>query len=79
MEPSFWRSKWDAKQIGSHKGEINPLVIKYWPSLNLLFGCDVFVSLRGKTLDICYLTGLGHKVQGCELSEVAVEQFFNST
>jgi thiopurine S-methyltransferase len=76
MEPSFWHSKWDAKQIGFHQHEVNPLLIKHWSSLNLSADCEVFVPLCGKTLDICYLAELGHKVLGCELSQAAVEQFF---
>ncbi|NRD72428.1 thiopurine S-methyltransferase [Shewanella sp. VB17] len=76
MESSFWSRKWDVQQIGFHQNKVNPLLIKYWPSLNLLAGCEVFVPLCGKSLDMCYLTELGHKVQGCELSEVAAKQFF---
>jgi thiopurine S-methyltransferase len=76
MEPSFWHSKWDAKQIGFHQHEVNPLLLKYWSNLNLSPDSEVFVPLCGKTLDICYLAELGHKVLGCELSQAAVEQFF---
>lgn len=77
MEPSFWHSKWDAKQIGFHQHEANPLLLQYWSSLNLPPHCEVFVPLCGKSLDICYLAELGHKVIGCELSQAAVEQFFS--
>lgn len=76
MEPSFWHSKWDAKQIGFHQNEVNPLLIQHWSSLNLSSDCEVFVPLCGKTLDICYLAELGHTVLGCELSQTAVKQFF---
>jgi len=78
MEPSFWHSKWDAQQIGFHRSEVNPLLIKYWPQLNLSHSANtsVFVPLCGKTLDICFLAELGHEVVGCELNETAVEHFF---
>ncbi len=78
MEPSFWHSKWDAQQIGFHQSEVNPLLIKYWPQLNLSHSANtsVFVPLCGKTLDICFLAELGHEVVGCELNETAVEHFF---
>lgn len=78
MEPGFWHSKWDTQQIGFHQNEVNPLLIKYWPRLNLSNSASstVFVPLCGKTLDICFLAELGHEVIGCELNETAVEQFF---
>jgi len=78
MEPGFWHSKWDTQQIGFHKKEVNPLLIKYWPRLNLNHSVNstVFVPLCGKTLDICFLAELGHEVIGCELNETAVEHFF---
>ncbi|MCJ8303231.1 thiopurine S-methyltransferase [Shewanella sp.] len=82
MEPGFWHDKWDAKHLGFHLGEVNALLIKYWPELALGSdspGCDinVFVPLCGKSLDMCYLAEQGHNVLGCELSQKAVEQFFS--
>ncbi|QFU21259.1 thiopurine S-methyltransferase [Shewanella eurypsychrophilus] len=77
MEPAFWHDKWDAKQIGFHLGEVNALLIKYWPRLNLASNSQVFVPLCGKSVDICYLAEQGHDVVGCELSKTAVEDFFS--
>ena len=76
MEPDFWHSKWNAEQIGFHLSEVNPLLIKHWPALDLAPNSQVFVPLCGKSLDLCYLAELGHKVVGCELNQTAVEQFF---
>lgn len=37
----------------------------------------VFVPLCGKSLDMCFLAEQGHQVIGCELNELAVQQFFS--
>ncbi|MGS0681891.1 thiopurine S-methyltransferase [Shewanella sp. 125m-7] len=77
MQPSFWHEKWDAQQIGFHLNAVNPLLVKYWPRLNLTSNSQVFVPLCGKSLDLCFLAEQGHEVLGCELSEQAVQQFYH--
>ncbi|MCE9679276.1 thiopurine S-methyltransferase [Shewanella sp. AS1] len=77
MQPSFWHEKWASQQIGFHLGEINPLLLKYWDSLSLPSGAQVFVPLCGKSLDLCFLAEQGLDVIGCELNQSAVEQFFS--
>ena len=76
MEPSFWHDKWQLQQIGFHQQEVNPFLVKYWPSLGLAPDSQVFVPLCGKSLDMCFLAEQGHEVLGCELNESAVVQFF---
>ncbi|GIU23632.1 thiopurine S-methyltransferase [Shewanella sp. MBTL60-007] len=76
MQPSFWHEKWDAQQIGFHLSAVNPLLVKYWPQLELDANAQVFVPLCGKSLDMCFLAELGHDVLGCELNELAVQQFY---
>lgn len=76
MQPSFWHEKWDAQQIGFHLDAVNPLLVKYWPQLQLNSSCQVFVPLCGKSLDMCFLAEQGHQVLGCELNELAVQQFY---
>ncbi|WP_434931159.1 thiopurine S-methyltransferase [Shewanella sp. HL-SH5] len=77
MEPQFWHEKWQMQQIGFHQPQVNPLLIRFWSELNLVPMSKIFVPLCGKSLDMCYLAELGHQVQGCELSQTAIEQFFN--
>ncbi|WP_299003919.1 thiopurine S-methyltransferase [uncultured Shewanella sp.] len=77
MKASFWHERWEKQQIGFHNEEVNPLLIKYWPQLGLNTAARVLVPLCGKTLDMCYLKEIGHSVLGCELSELAVRQFFS--
>ncbi|MCF1432105.1 MAG: thiopurine S-methyltransferase, partial [Shewanella sp.] len=76
MDAAFWHSKWDSQQIGFHLDSVNPLLIEYWSSLALTPGSEIFVPLCGKTLDMTFLAEQGHRVLGCELSEVAVADFF---
>ncbi|MCB2711184.1 hypothetical protein KQ907_15800, partial [Listeria monocytogenes] len=48
----------------------------YWSTLALRGNEQVFVPLCGKSLDMCYLAEKGPDLLGCELSELAVRQFF---
>lgn len=77
MEADFWHQKWQANQIGFHKAEANPLLIKHLPALGLAKGARIFVPLCGKTLDIPWLLAEGYRVAGAELSAIAVEQLFD--
>ncbi len=76
MEASFWHSKWQQQQIGFHQPQINEFLIKYWSQLAIPSAAEVFVPLCGKSLDMCYLAEKGHNVLGCELNQIAVEDFF---
>ncbi len=76
MEPGFWHERWHKQQIGFHQQDINPFLVKYWSTLALRGNEQVFVPLCGKTLDMCYLAEMDHDLLGCELSELAVRQFF---
>ncbi|MCP3128550.1 thiopurine S-methyltransferase [Shewanella sp. KJ2020] len=77
MEPGFWHDKWHQQQIGFHQQDINPFLVKYWQKLALPAAAKVFVPLCGKSLDMCFLAEQGHQVIGCELNELAVQQFFS--
>lgn len=76
MEPGFWHEKWQQQLIGFHQQDINPYLVKYWHTLALPAEAQVFVPLCGKSLDMCFLAEQGHQVIGCELNELAVQQFF---
>jgi len=49
---------------------------KYWPTLAVPKGGRVLVPLAGKSLDMVWLAAQGHAVLGVELSQLAVDQFF---
>lgn len=76
MEHDFWQQRWQEGRIGFHQDEVTPLLREYWPTLALPARSRVFVPLAGKTLDMSWLAAQGHRVLGVELSQIAVEQFF---
>ena len=76
MEPEFWLERWRTAQIGFHQAETNSALVAHWSSLDLPKGSRVFVPLCGKSLDMVWLAGQGHSVTGVELSQIAIDEFF---
>lgn len=76
MEHEFWLERWQQDQLGWHLNDTNPQLKKYWPELGITRGAAVFVPLCGKSLDMRYLESLGHPVTGIELSEKAIQAYF---
>jgi thiopurine S-methyltransferase len=78
MDEFFWLQRWKNNELGFHKREANPALVKYIEKLSLVKRNRVFVPLCGKTLDIPWLLAQGYRVAGAELVEIAVEQLFNT-
>ena len=76
MKHDFWLERWQQDQLGWHLPSTNPLLEKHWPGLGITRGAAVFVPLCGKSLDMRYLEEIGHSVTGIELSEKAVQAYF---
>lgn len=76
MQASFWIEKWKKSEIGFHQPDIETNLMQFWDRLGLKPGQQVFVPLCGKSLDMLWLAGQGHKVIGVELSPLACEAFF---
>ncbi len=76
MQASFWIEKWKKSEIGFHQSDIETNLMQFWGRLGLKPGQQVFVPLCGKSLDMLWLAGQGHKVIGVELSPLACEAFF---
>jgi thiopurine S-methyltransferase len=76
MDSNFWLQKWKDNNIGFHKSEANPALVKHFSELSLSNNSRVFVPLCGKTLDIAWLLSQGYRVTGAELVELAIEQLF---
>ena len=74
MDSEFWHERWENNQIGFHLNEVNKVLLKYWPAMQLEQGQRVFVPLCGKTLDIIWLLQQGVEVVGVELSEIALDE-----
>ncbi|MCK5726271.1 MAG: thiopurine S-methyltransferase [Thiotrichaceae bacterium] len=78
MESTFWYERWKQGQIGFHGLEVNTWLIKYWPHVTKsMENKKVFVPLCGKTLDMLWLQDEGYEVIGCEISPIAVQDFFS--
>jgi thiopurine S-methyltransferase len=76
MHHDFWHNKWQKNEIGFHLPEANPLLVNYFPALQLAPRSRIFLPLCGKTLDIHWLLSQGFRVVGAELSTIAVEGLF---
>ncbi len=76
MQPQFWLDKWQQGQIGFHQTDVNPLLQRHWPDMRLPAASEVLVPLAGKSLDMLWLAGQGHRVTGIELSDQACAAFF---
>lgn len=72
----LWLQFWRDQRTDFHQTVVNPLLSKFWSSLDLVRGSRVFVPLCGKSLDMIWLAQQGHEVIGVELSPVAVRAFF---
>jgi len=76
MNPDFWQERWRQGEIGWHATEINVQLQEHWPRLGAKPGERVLVPLCGKSLDLLWLAGEGHRVLGVEISSLAVKAFF---
>ncbi|TPG48492.1 thiopurine S-methyltransferase [Rhodanobacter glycinis] len=76
MDPDFWHQRWREGRTGFHQDRPTPQLLKFWPTLALAPGSEVFVPLAGKSLDLVWLAAQGHRVLGVELSPLAIAQFF---
>ena len=77
MELEFWKDRWSRGETGWHATHINAHLQEYWPRLGIEPGALVFVPLCGKSQDMLWLAGQGYRVRGVEISDLAVEAFFD--
>lgn len=76
MKHQYWRDKWQANELGFHQEQTHPLLEKYWSQLGLAKGGRILVPLCGKSKDMLWIKAAGQAVVGAELSEIAVQAFF---
>lgn len=76
MQPEFWHARWAHNEIAFHEGRVNGLLATHLSDLSLLPGARILVPLCGKTADMIWLCEQGFEVVGCELSALAIDQFF---
>jgi thiopurine S-methyltransferase len=72
-----WLRMWRKDQTDFHQQSVNPLLMRFWGSLELNQPSRIFVPLCGKSQDLLWLAQQGHEVVGVELSPVAVKAFFD--
>jgi thiopurine S-methyltransferase len=76
MDTNFWLERWARHEIGFHQPQVNPYLIRHWPTLDIEKGATVFVPLCGKSLDMRWLREQGHNVLGVEIARSACSEFF---
>jgi len=76
MHEAFWQARWSRSEIGFHQAEVNAYLQQHWSGLQLSRATQVLVPLCGKSLDMLWLLGRGHRVLGVELAQKAVDDFF---
>ena len=79
MQSDFWLERWRTGQLGWHREDVNPALVRHWPSVGLDPASKVLVPLCGKTRDMAWLAHAGHEVLGCELSAIAAREFFTDS
>lgn len=67
-----WLERWQEGRIGWHEADGNAGLKQHWRGS----GRTVLVPLCGKSLDLRWIAEQGNRVIGVELSEIAVETFF---
>lgn len=75
MEAAFWHQRWEENRIGFHQADFNHWLQSWWSAQQS--DEPVLVPLCGKSRDMLWLSGQGHPVDGFELSNLAVSQFFS--
>lgn len=75
MEAAFWHQRWEENRIGFHQADFNRWLQSWWSAQKQ--DEPVLVPLCGKSRDMLWLNGLGHPIDGFELSALAIEQFFS--
>lgn len=78
MEANFWQQKWERGETAFHQKQANPQLVGHFEKLKLQKGSRVFLPLCGKTLDIAWLLASGYQIVGAELSEIAINELFQS-
>lgn len=76
MEHDFWHNCWETNEIGFHLSQAHESLARYWNKIQAKAGSTVLVPLCGKSHDLVWLANQGHTVIGVELSQKAVEAFF---
>jgi thiopurine S-methyltransferase len=76
VDHQHWLDRWHENRIGFHEESVNRHLQTWFPRLAPEPGGRVFLPLCGKALDIHWIAQQGYEVIGVELSQIAIEAFF---
>lgn len=76
VDNQHWLDRWKENRIGFHEPVVNQHLQQYLTLFKLPAGACVFLPLCGKALDIAWIAEQGFEVIGIELSQLAIESFF---
>ena len=76
VDNQHWLDRWSENRIGFHESSVNRHLRQWLPKLAPPPGSRIFMPLCGKALDIQWIARQGYEVVGVELSQIAVEAFF---
>jgi len=71
-----WLDRWKEDRIGFHEGSVNRHLQNWFSRIAPEAGSSLFLPLCGKALDILWCAQQGFNVIGIELSQIAIEAFF---
>jgi len=76
MEPKYWIEGWQLGHTGFDQADPHRYLPEHWPAVGVAADATVFVPLCGKTVDMVWLAEQGHQIIGVEVSDLAVDGFF---
>jgi len=76
VDHQHWLDRWKENRIGFHESSVNNHLQTWFEQLAPPPGSSVFVPLCGKAHDMCWIAQQGYQVVGIELSQIAIEAFF---
>ena len=76
VDNQHWLDRWQEDRIGFHESSVNRYLQRWFPRFAPPPGSRLFLPLCGKALDILWCAQQGYEVIGIELSQIAVEAFF---
>ena len=77
VDNQHWLDRWQENRIGFHESGVNRHLQNWFHQFAPEPGSRVFMPLCGKALDIRWIAQQGYPVIGVELSEIAIEAFFD--
>ncbi len=75
MEHDFWHTVWETGRTGWRQSEPGPRLRAHWSAIDVPANGTILVPLCGDSPDMRWLLDQGHRVVGCDLSELGLTRF----